>query len=120
MAPKLYYHIADIIQRYRTWIRVADTERRQPVGFLCGHSFETRYVQSLTLQSYVYRFGYLQGHLWHIPQTDLQQGLLKAMETDSSIRHRADSLSLTAKDVTLLMSCATQGKVRLELDDNPY
>jgi hypothetical protein len=77
-------------------------------------------VLLLTLQSYVYRFGYLQGHLWHIPQTDLQQGLLKAMETDSSIRHRADSLALTAKDVTLLMSCATQGKVRLELDDNPY
>jgi hypothetical protein len=42
------------------------------------------------------------------------------MEADSSIRHRADSLALTAKDVTLLMSCATQGKVRLELDDNPY
>lgn len=45
MNQKTYYLIADIIQRYRTWIEVKDTEKLIEMKIVAGWSVEDLVLQ---------------------------------------------------------------------------
>jgi hypothetical protein len=119
MTPRLYYHIVDLIHRYRTWVRVIDTEQRIPVVFASGGCTEVRYIQSLTLQSYTAQDGYCSGHYWRIPLSELQHGVHLWSKLDPTFLRRAALFSLTAKDVNGITEMTTQGQLHLRLDEEP-
>lgn len=52
MNKKTYYLIADIIQRYRTWIIVKDTEQLVEMRILHDGVLKPLFYKGLSLQSY--------------------------------------------------------------------
>lgn len=117
MVPRLYYHIVELMQRYRTWVRVIDTEQRIPVSFLRGQYAEIRYVQSLTLQCITDSDGFRSGHFWRIPLCDLQMGIHLWSKMDPSFVKRASIFSLTLNDVNHITEISTHGRLRLRLEE---
>ena len=92
MNKKTYYLIADIIQRYRTWIIVKDTELL----------VEMRILHDGVLKPLFY------------------QGLAALCKKDPSAKGRVEKGTLTRHDVEYIIEKASFGIIKLELSDYEY
>lgn len=75
MNKKTYYLIADIIQRYRTWIIVKDTEQLVEMRILHNGVLKPLFYKGLSLQSYRDHYSFRKKRTWKINEYDLNQGL---------------------------------------------
>lgn len=75
MNKQTYYLIADIIQRYRTWIIVKDTEQLVEVRILQDGVLKPLFYKGLSLQSYRDHYSFKKKRTWKINEYDLNQGL---------------------------------------------
>ena len=111
MNTKTYYHIADIIQRNRTWIKVVDTERLVEMRIIQDGNLRTLYYRSLTLQSFQRK------RMWKISEYDIGQGLASLCRKDPTAVKRCKQNALTLSDVEYIIKIASFGIIRLELFD---
>jgi hypothetical protein len=64
MNKKTYYLIADIIQRYRTWIIVKDTEQLVEMRILHDGVLKPLFYKGLSLQSYRDHYSFKKKRTW--------------------------------------------------------
>lgn len=117
MNPKTYYHIADIIQRYRTWIKVVDTERLVEMRIIQDGNLRTLHYRSLTLQSFREHDNIQRKRVWQISEYDIGQGLASLCRKDTSATLRCKQNALTLSDVEHIIKIASFGIIRLDLFD---
>lgn len=117
MNSKTYYHIADIIQRYRTWIRVVDTERIVEMRIIQDGSLRTLQFRSLTLQSLREHDNIQRRRIWQICEYDIGQGVASLCRKDPSAAHRCEQNALTLSDVEYIIKKASFGILKLDLFD---
>ena len=86
MNTKTYYHIADIIQRNRKWIKVVDTERLVEMRIIQDGNLRTLYYRSLTLQSFREHENIQRKRMWKISEYDIGQGLASLCRKDPTNR----------------------------------
>ena len=91
MNKKTYYLIADIIQRYRTWIIVKDTEQLIEMRILQDGVLKPLFYKGLSLQSYRDHYSF-----------------------------RVEKGTLTRRDVEYIIEKASFGIIKLELSDYEY
>ena len=84
MNKQTYYLIADIIQRYRTWIIVKDTELLVEMRILQDGVLKTLFYKGLSLQSYRDHYSFRKKRTWKINEYDLNQGLAALCKKDPS------------------------------------
>ena len=120
MNKKTYYLIADIIQRYRTWIIVKDTEQLVEMRILQDGALKTLFYKGLSLQSYRDHYSFKKKRTWKINEYDLNQGLAALCKKDSSTKGRVEKGTLTRRDVEYIIEKASFGIIKLELSDYEY
>lgn len=119
MNQKTYYLIADIIQRYRTWIEVKDTEKLIEMRLLQDGMLKTLFYKGLSLQSYRDKYSFKKTRTWNINEYDLNQGLVSLCKKDPTAKRRIKTHSLTLRDVEYIIEKASFGIIKLELNDIP-
>ena len=117
MNTKTYYHIADIIQKNRTWIKVVDTERLVEMRIIQDGNLRTLYYRSLTLQSFREHENIQRKRMWKISEYDIGQGLASLCRKDPTAVKRCKQNALTLSDVEYIIKIASFGIIRLELFD---
>lgn len=120
MNQKTYYLIADIIQRYRTWIEVKDTEKLIEMRLLQDGVLKTLFYKGLSLQSYRDKYSFKKTRTWNINEYDLNQGLVSLCKKDLTAKRRIKTHSLTLRDVEYIIEKASFGIIKLELNDYEY
>lgn len=103
MNQKTYYLIADIIQRYRTWIEVKDTEKLIEMRLLQDGMLKTLFYKGLSLQSYRDKYSFKKTRTWNINEYDLNQGLVSLCKKDPTAKRRIKTHSLTLRDVEYII-----------------
>lgn len=114
MNKQTYYLIADIIQRYRTWIIVKDTELLVEMRILQDGVLKPLFYKGLSLQSYRKK------RTWKINEYDLNQGLAALCRKDPSAKGRVEKGTLTRRDVEYIIEKASFGIIKLDLSDYEY
>ena len=102
MDKALFYHIADVIQEHRSWIEVIDTHDTIQWNYYLDGEFRHIDYQVITLRNF------------------RNDGLRKLIERDPTAKTRADTLSLTSKDVEYIIQKATFEILKLELYEFEY
>lgn len=115
MDKSTFYHIADIIQRHRTWIRVIDTHRFIPMRVVQQGRLRPLLLQAITLQSYRARYGFQRRRIWNINESDIGHALATLIESDPTAKLRAELQTLTMEDVEFIIERASFGIIKLEL-----
>ena len=115
MNKQTYYLIADIIQRYRTWIIVKDTELLVEMRILQDGVLKPLFYKGLSLQSYRDHYSFRKKRTWKINEYDLNQGLAALCRKDPS-----EKGTLTRRDVEYIIEKASFGIIKLELSDYEY
>lgn len=115
MDKPTFYHIADIIQRHRTWIKVIDTERFIPMRIVQQGKLRSLLFQAITLQSYRARYGFQRRRIWNINESDIGHALATLIEADPTAKLRAELQTLTMEDVEFIIERASFGIIKLEL-----
>lgn len=120
MNRQTFYHIADIIQKCGTWIKVIDTERFIEMYFIKDGLLKPVPIQTLTLQNTESRDGFERTHTWHIYECDLSRALASLCERDPTAKDRADRLELTCADVEYIIWKASNWSIKLRLFNYDY
>lgn len=120
MNKQTYYLIADIIQRYRTWIIVKDTEQLVEMRILHDGVLKPLFYKGLSLQSYRDHYSFRKKRTWKINEYDLNQGLAALCRKDLSAKGRVEKGTLTQRDVEYIIEKASFGIIKLELSDYEY
>ena len=120
MNKQTYYLIADIIQRYRTWIIVKDTELLVEMRILHDGVLKPLFNKGLSLQSYRDHYSFKKKRTWKINEYDLNQGLAALCRKDPSAKGRVEKGTLTRRDVEYIIEKASFGIIKLELSDYKY
>ena len=115
MNKDLFYHIADVIQKNRSWIEVTDTEDTIEWHYPLNGEFHQITYQVITLRNYQNQYCWQKPHFWKVNEHDLAEGVRRLIEHDSTARQRVDTLSLKSKDVDYIIQKATHEILRLEL-----
>ena len=98
MDKALFYHIADVIQEHRSWIEVIDTHDTIQWNYYLDGEFRHIDYQVITLRNFRNQY------CWR----------------DPTAKTRADTLSLTSKDVEYIIQKATFEILKLELYEFEY
>ena len=120
MDKALFYHIADVIQEHRSWIEVIDTHDTVQWNYsLCGdfHHIDDHVIKLLNYRN---QYCWQKPHIWKVNEHDLAEGVRKLIEKDPTAKNRADTLSLTSKDVEYIIQKATFEILKLELYEFEY
>lgn len=121
MRKDLYDRLVFLIQTYRTWIEVADTDRYgQRVVEYREHRM--RYVcRILVLRVFRYDGQYETGTEWQIPEYEQDKALAVCRRRNAVFRKRLqrNSGGLAADDAEHIIELATRGVVKLKLTDFP-
>lgn len=120
MNQKTYYQIADVIQQYRTWLKVVDTEQVTPMRLFVDGELKTCMCKTLTLQSYREHYGFVRTRKWHITEYDIGRGVVALIRKDPGARKRVEREKLTLTDVEYIIEKASFGIIKLELDRFDY
>lgn len=120
MNRKTYYKIAELIQHYRTWLKVVDTEQLTPMRMIMDGELKTCMYKTLTLQSYRENYGFIRTRKWNITEYDIGRGIVALVRKDATARHRIAKDQLTISDVEYIIEKATFGILKLELDKYDY
>jgi hypothetical protein len=120
MDKALFYHIADVIQEHRSWIEVIDTHDTVQWNYSLGGDFHHIDYQVITLRNYRNQYCWQKPHIWKVNEHDLAEGVRKLIEKDPTAKNRADTLSLTNKDVEYIIQKATFEILKLELYEFEY
>lgn len=115
MDRELYYHIADIIHRRRSWIKVIGTERQTAMRIIVSGEIRTVMFRTLSLQSYRSRYTFQQARIWHVTEYDIGTAVASLCRSDASALERVKDRRLTSQDVERIIEKATFGILRLEL-----
>ena len=116
MSNQLFLHIADIIQRHRTWVRVLSTNHWISYNIIVDGHLKKCPSRVLTLQNFRVKYGFLDPRVWHICEHDMSSGLVALIRKDYSARLRVDECRLTISDVEFIIEKASYGIIKLELD----
>lgn len=120
MNKQTYYLIADIIQRYRTWIIVKDTELLVEMRILQDGVLKPLFYKGLSLQSYRDHYSFRKKRTWKINEYDLNQELAALCRKDPSAKGRVEKGTLTRRDVEYIIEKASFGIIKLDLSDYEY
>lgn len=120
MNKKTFYQIADIIQNYRTWIKVIDTQKLVEMRILQDGLLTPILYQAITLQSFREHYSFQRSRTWNISEYDLNQGLAALCQKDPTAIQRVEQDSLTMSDVEYIIEKASFGIIKLELEDYDY
>ena len=115
MDMALFYHIADVIQENRSWIEVIDTHDTIQWRYCLDGLFHHIDYQEITLRNFRKRYCWQQTHVWKVCEHELAEGVRRLIQSDPTAKARADTLSLTTKDVEYIIRKATHDILRLEL-----
>ena len=107
MDKALFYHIADVIQEHRSWIEVIDTHDTIQWNYYLDGEFRHIDYQVITLRNFRNQYCWQKPHIWKVNEHELADGLRKLIERDPTAKTRADTLSLTSKDVEYIIQKAT-------------
>lgn len=116
MNNRLFLHIADIIQRHRTWVRVLSTNNWISYNIIVDGHLKKCPSRVLTLKSFRVKYGFLDARVWHIPEYDLSSSVVALVRKDPSARVRVEVCRLTIFDVEYIIEKASFGIIKLELD----
>lgn len=117
MDKALFYHIADVIQKNRSWIEVIDTHDTIPWSYVLDGEFHNITYQVISLRNYRSQYCWQKPHIWKINEHDLAYGVRRLIEHDPESKPRVDTLSLLSKDVDYIIQKATHEILKLELYD---
>ena len=117
MDRELYNHIADVIHRHRTWIKVIGTERQTAMRIIANGEIRTVMFRTLSLQSYRSLYSFQQSRIWHVTEYDIGNAVAQLVRKDASAQKRVRACRLTNRDVEYIIEKATFGILKLELDD---
>jgi len=120
MNKALFYHIADVIQEHRSWIEVIDTHDIIQWNYYLDGEFRHIDYQVITLRNFRNQYCWQKPHIWKVNEHDLADGLRKLIVRDQTAKTRADTLSLTSKDVEYIIQKATFEILKLELYEFEY
>ncbi len=120
MNKKTYYRIADLIQNYRTWLKVVDTEQLTPMRMFLDGQLKTCMCKTLTLESYREHYGFIRSRKWNITEYDIGRGLVSLVRKDPAARQRIENDQMTLADVEFIIEKASFGIIKLELDRYDY
>lgn len=117
MTQATYLHIADVIQKYRTWVKVVSTDQLVEQRIRQDGILVPVYYQTITLKSYHPRPGCWRTRIWNINEHDISLALSYLCQIDPSASSRADNCSLSLSDVERIIEYASHGIIKLELYD---
>lgn len=115
MRESVYQHIANVINENYTWIKVSDTKQhREFISQINGKSLK---IQSrvLTLETCIACNHFKKGHIWHIPEYDLDKTASMICKTDAGFRRRYIEGTLTFLDVETVINRSSFGLINLDL-----
>ena len=112
----LFEHIADIIQRHRTWIRVVEINRWIDFNLIVDGHIKNCPCRVLTLENFRVRYGFCNQRKWNIPEYDIAAAVVALIKKDSSARNRTLDCNLSLWDVEYIIEKASFGILKLELD----
>lgn len=115
MNKPLFYHIADVIQKCRTWVKVVDTHETIEWNYCLNGEFRHINYQVITLSNYRRQFCWQKTYIWKVNEHDLADAVRRLIEHDPSAKKRVHNLSLTYKDVDYIILKATHDILKLEL-----
>ena len=116
MNNRLFLHIADTIQRHRTWVRVLSKNRWITYKIIVDGHMKKCPSRVLTLQNFRVKYGFLDTRVWHISEHDLSSSVVALIRKDPTARARVDECRLTISDVEYIIEKASFGIIKLELD----
>ena len=116
MDRRLFEHIADKIQRHRTWIKVEDTNAWFEFILIVNGRLKKCPFRVLTLQSFRVKQGFTERRKWYVSEYDLSKAVVALIKKDPKARRRIHHYKLTLHDVEFVIEKATFGNLKLDLD----
>ena len=120
MDKALFSPIEDLIHANRSLFDLIDThDTIQWNYYLDGELHHIDY-QVITLRNYRNQYCWQKPHIWKVNEHDLADGVRRLIERDPTAKTRADTPSLTTRDVEYIIPKATFDILKLELYDFEY
>lgn len=119
MRNVIYRQLVSLINTHRTWIQVKDSNcYKEYVVDRRGDTYQC-VCRTLVIQSYRPNDHYKTGHLWYIPEYELDKALAKLRRHDASVRKRSakGGAWLNYSDVNVIVRSATHGLINLQLTE---
>lgn len=115
MDAALWSEIPRIINKYRTWIYVRDTDRHEVFDVLVSGHIHQRQSRVLRLVARCPNGPYDKGQQWSVPEYELDRAIRHLQRhPDAAIRLANGAPSLT--DVEFIIKVASLGFIDLELE----
>ena len=115
MDKALFYHIADVIQKCRTWIEVIDTHDTIEWNYCLNGEFRQITYQVITIRKCRNQYCWQKPHIWKVNEHNLADGVRRLIDRDPTAKKRADTLTLRYTDVDYIILKATHDILKLEL-----
>lgn len=116
MKETAYNRIVETIRARHTWITVLQSDRERDLMVQVGRELHEVRCRVLTLVALRKHGLYGQGHVWDIPEYNLDKAV-RSLKRDARFRERWDKDAATAGDVSEIINRASYGFIRLELSD---
>lgn len=116
MKETAYNRLVETIRARHTWITVLQADRERSLMVRVGRELHGVRCRVLTLVALRGRGPYSRGHVWDIPEYNLDKAV-RSLKRDSRFRERWNKDAATADDISEIINRASYGFIRLELFD---
>lgn len=116
MKETSYNRLVDTIRARHTWITVLQSDRERSLMVQVERELHEVRCRVLTLVSLRQHGLYKKGHVWDIPEYNLDKAV-RTLKRDARFRERWNKDATTTDDISEIMNRASYGFIRLELSD---
>ena len=116
MKETAYNRIVEIIRARRTWITVLHADRERNMMVQVGRELREVRCRVLTLVALRKHGLYEQGHVWDIPEYNLEKAV-RSLKRGSRFKERWNKETISPDDIEENINRASYGFIRLELSD---
>lgn len=116
MKETAYNRLVGTIRAGHTWITVLQADRERTLMAQAGRELRGVRCRVLTLVALRKHGMYSQGHVWDIPEYNLDKAV-RSLKRDSRFKERWNKDAATAGDIEEIINRASYGFIRLELSD---
>lgn len=115
MKDTMYHLLAETVHEHRSWIAVHRSDEERTMMVRTGRKLHPMRCRVLTLVARWQNGMYKRGHVWDIPEYELDKAV-RSLKRNPQFKARWAGGKITVEDAEAIIHKASYGFLRLELD----